>query len=169
MVGAYLLASEKAFTGAVPQLCGLAKALRAEAGDDSLLLHIDAATGKVHGVTYDTSKVQLGGSLCGMAEHMLLDIVYYRCVQTSLKEYAGGAPSGAAGLKPVDLRFVPLRPAFQTLLCSLDVDMTVPVPKASQARVHLCRSCKRCRSTSLLIVYMCQPVEPPVERQHGRI
>lgn len=94
VMGAYLLASEKAFTGAAPQLCGLAKALRAEAGDDSLLLHIDAATGK-----------------------------------TSLKEYAGGAPSGAAGLKPVELRFVALRQAFQTLLCSLDVDMTVPVPK----------------------------------------
>lgn len=46
-MGACLLATEKSFQAAVPQLCGLAKALRAEAGDDSLLLHIDATTGKV--------------------------------------------------------------------------------------------------------------------------
>jgi len=46
-VGACLLATEKSFQAAVPQLCSLAKALRAEAGDDSLLLHIDATTGKV--------------------------------------------------------------------------------------------------------------------------
>lgn len=45
-MGACLLATEKSFQAAVPQLCGLAKALRAEAGDDSLLLHIDATTGK---------------------------------------------------------------------------------------------------------------------------
>lgn len=58
MVGAYLLAGEKAFQAAAPQLCGLAKALRAEAGDDSLLLHIDAATGTVLAFTMtETSKI----------------------------------------------------------------------------------------------------------------
>jgi hypothetical protein len=31
----------------VPQLCALAKALRRDVGDDSLLLHIDAGSGKV--------------------------------------------------------------------------------------------------------------------------
>lgn len=47
VVGAYLLASGKAFQGAASALCGLAKALRADAGEDSLLLHIDSVTGKV--------------------------------------------------------------------------------------------------------------------------
>jgi hypothetical protein len=41
------LASGAAFAEAVPQLCALAKALRTDIGDDSVLLHIDDASGKV--------------------------------------------------------------------------------------------------------------------------
>lgn len=48
--------------------------------------------------------------------------------QASLKEYAGGAAAGAAGLKPVELRFTSVLPAFQTLRCSVDLDLTAPVP-----------------------------------------
>ena len=56
VVGAYLLASGAAFAEAVPQLCALAKALRTDVGDDSLLLHIDDASGKVRTVTLDMQK-----------------------------------------------------------------------------------------------------------------
>ena len=55
MVGTYLLASDKAWAGAVPQLAGLAKALRRDASDDSLLLHLDATTGKVRKLTIPSS------------------------------------------------------------------------------------------------------------------
>ena len=47
VIGAYLLASGAAFAEAAPQLCALAKALRTDVGDDSLLLHIDDTSGKV--------------------------------------------------------------------------------------------------------------------------
>ena len=50
-------------------------------------------------------------------------------LQPSLKEYAGGVAAGAAGLQPLDLRFTSVLQGFQTLRCSLDVDLATPVPK----------------------------------------
>lgn len=56
VIGAYLLASGAAFAEAVPQLCALAKALRTDVGDDSLLLHIDDTSGKVRTDKLDMQK-----------------------------------------------------------------------------------------------------------------
>lgn len=143
VIGAYLLASESMFAAAVPQLCGLAKALRAEAGDDRLLLHIDASKGKVRSMFCALPVLQPIDPLiiCHTA-----DPVQHRAaskntpgvaVQMSLREYAAGGASSAAGLKPVELRLTAVLPAFQTLRCSVDVDMTAPVAKASTS-MFLC-------------------------------
>ena len=47
IIGSYLVAGDAEFAATVPQLCALAKALSANVGDDSLLLHIAAVSGKV--------------------------------------------------------------------------------------------------------------------------
>jgi hypothetical protein len=118
------LASAADFAAAVPQLCGLAKALRAEVGVDSLLLHIDAASGKVR--WYGIGPAPPIKHCCIVS--ML--ILGFGALQLVLKRYGASAPSSAAGLKPVEMRVAAVQSAFQMLQCSTDIDMTAPVPKA---------------------------------------